>query len=172
MNTSTWMRRSALLAVATAALITSCGGDDNESTATTKPASPATEASTGTPAGGDEEVDTGGGQSGSASFQIDGNSFMWNASCSGIRVIDGVTQPGVILQSAGMELTTGAFLGFTMEFSDGGWDINISDGGTGESWTITNPIVSEDGSNFDVIGEAFSTSNPTPRPFALTVTCP
>jgi hypothetical protein len=176
MTTSTWRRRSALLVAAATILAAACGGDDDTQPATA--AASAADQDTGATAsatqpddGTGESGDTG-GQFGTAAFTIDGTTYEWQSSCSAVRVIDGVTQPGAILQSAGLELTTGAFMVFSMESADGSWSIDISNGETAEAWTVNDPTVSENGGTYEATGEATSTSNPTPRSFELTVSCP
>ncbi len=165
--TSTWLRRSALLVAAAATLATACGGSDSDtgSAATAATASdPSLDATTAEPTGG---------QFGTASFEIDGTTYEWDVvSCSGVRTLDGVAQPGVILSSSAFEVTTGELMGFTMEQADGEWSFDISNGDTGESWTLSDATVSESGSTYDVSGEASSTSDSTPRPFQLSVSCP
>lgn len=161
------MCRAALLVAVAATFATACGGGDDAAAPASTPApvaDPDPDATT---------AESAGGQVGAASFTIDGTTYEWGAvSCSGVRVIDGVTQPGAVVSSGVVELTTGAFMGFTMESADGAWSFDIADGGTGESWTVTDAVVSESGGTYEATGEAFSTSDSTPRPFQLSVTCP
>jgi len=170
MTTLPSLPRMAVFAVAAALqLAAGCGGDDDGGAPVIQPPteSDSISADDGTDTGGDT-----GGQFGSATFTIDGTTFQWQSSCGAVRVVDGVTQPGAIIQSAGLELSTGAFMSFSMESGEGAWAFDISNGETGERWTLATPAVSESNNQYLVTGDAFSTSNPEPRPFELSVSCP